>query len=367
MVKTVVISGYYGFDNLGDEAILYSLIKMLKKRQNQLEIYVLSDSPKITAKRYGVKTVNRNNLVEIIKTLKKSELFVSGGGSLLQDITSIRSVPYYLGLVFLADIMRNKTTFYAQGIGPLNKIFSRKLVKWIGNRTDLITVRDQDSAELLKNIGINTDLIEKTVDPVYGLHSELENDKLKNDFIINFLNKKEIDIKTDNLIGISVRPWADNSYLEAVAKAGDDLFEKSNGKIIILPMYLNEDLEVCQRVKKKMKYPAVLWERQLTPSEMISFFSIFDFFVGVRLHSLIFAALNEIPFLGISYDPKVDSLLKDLKLETNLTTEDCDYSDLKNVINDFWNNQEKISESLKEKMKLHKLKAQDNVDKVLEL
>ncbi|MGM0437091.1 MAG: polysaccharide pyruvyl transferase CsaB [Bacillota bacterium] len=370
MTKKIVISGYYGFDNLGDEAILYSIINLFKEKNADIEITVLSQSPAVTSQRYGVKSIQRNNFVKIIKTLKKSDVFLSGGGSLLQDVSSFRSVFYYLALVFLANIMGNKTIFYAQGIGPLNKKISRKLLKWIGNSTDLITVRDHNSAQLLKEIGIRADLIEETVDPVYGMNSarirELTTDQKNNKLIADFLKNTEID-RSKNIIGVSPRFWGDNEYLENMARAADYLQEKSEARIIILPMHLEEDLEVCQKLKDEMKRPAAIFKRQLEPAAMISFFQTFDFFLGVRLHSLIFAAINEVPFVGISYDPKVDSLLKELNLETSLTTENCNYKDLKKVIDKFWNKRDEISSELGVKMKNYRKKAEKNAERVLNL
>ena len=370
MTKKIVISGYYGFDNLGDEAILYSIINLFQKKSNDIEIIVLSQSPAVTSQRYGVKAVQRINFGKLIKILKNSDVFLSGGGSLLQDVSSFRSVFYYLALVLLADIMGNKTIFYAQGIGPLNKNISRKFLKFIGNRTDLITVRDHNSAQLLKEIGIKKDLIEETVDPVYGLNPpetyNLNSDQKNNKIISDFLKKEGID-RSKSIIGVSPRYWGDNKYLSSMAQGVDYLQEKTGAQIIILPMHLEKDLIVCQKLKEKMEKPAVILKKQLEPGAMISFYQVFDFFLGVRLHSLIFAAVNEVPFVGISYDPKVDSLLKDLNLETFLTTENCNYEDLKKIIDDFWDKREKISCKLQKKMKSHRKKAEENAEKVLNL
>lgn len=362
MTKKIVISGYYGFDNLGDEAILYSMIDLFQEKSNDIEIIVLSQSPAVTSQRYGVQAVKRNNFKEIIKTLKGSDMFLSGGGSLLQDVSSFRSVFYYLALVFLADILGNKTVFYAQGIGPLNKNISRKMLKWIGNRTDLITVRDHNSAQLLKEIGIKAELIEETVDPVYGTQT-VQPKKI----IADFFKKEKIDRDSTSIIGVSPRNWKDNGYLGSMARAADYLQQKSEGQIIILPMHLKEDLKVCQELKEKMEKPAIILKRQLEPAEMISFFQTFDFFLGVRLHSLIFSAINEVPFVGISYDPKVDSLLEELNLETQLTTENCSYQDLKEIIDNYWDKRDEISNELEEKMNIYRKEAEKNAERVLNL
>ncbi|MFP4016800.1 MAG: polysaccharide pyruvyl transferase family protein [Halanaerobiales bacterium] len=118
-----LISGYYGFDNNGDEAILMSIVAALQSINKEIKITVLSANPSVTAGRYNIEAVNRNKFTDIIMAIRNSDLFISGGGSLLQDVTGWKSVPYYLGQVIIAQMMGKKTAFYAQGIGPVkNKI-----------------------------------------------------------------------------------------------------------------------------------------------------------------------------------------------------------------------------------------------------
>src|SRR6056297_2399375 len=139
-MKRIMISGYYGFDNLGDEAILGSMIKMIKRINPDIEITILSNKAEQTSKRYDVNSVYRYDTFKIMSTMKRSDIFISGGGSLLQDVTSMKSVPYYLGLIFLAKVFNLKTIFFAQGVGPLNSKFNRFLVSKVLKNTDYISV-----------------------------------------------------------------------------------------------------------------------------------------------------------------------------------------------------------------------------------
>ncbi|NLK01375.1 MAG: polysaccharide pyruvyl transferase CsaB, partial [Clostridia bacterium] len=141
----VVLSGYYGFQNAGDEAILYSIIKALRKVSPDIEMLVLSNSPSETSLRHGVEAANRWCIKEIYSEIRKSDLFISGGGSLLQDVTGLKSLVYYLGIVFLAKLLGKPVMFYAQGIGPINSFIGRVLTKIAADRVDLITVRDENS------------------------------------------------------------------------------------------------------------------------------------------------------------------------------------------------------------------------------
>ena len=98
----VVISGYYGFDNSGDEAILMAMVKCFKKLMPEARLVVLSNNPVKTREMYGVKAVSRWQPLAILFELIGCDLFISGGGSLLQDVTSARSLRYYMTLMGIA-------------------------------------------------------------------------------------------------------------------------------------------------------------------------------------------------------------------------------------------------------------------------
>ena len=111
----IAISGYYGFKNFGDEAILSVLVNHLKSLQNT-DITVFSSDVEYTEKTYGVKVVKRFCLKNVLKTIKDCDVLVSGGGSLLQDVTSLKSLIYYafiiaMGLFFnkKVNILNNST------------------------------------------------------------------------------------------------------------------------------------------------------------------------------------------------------------------------------------------------------------------
>ncbi|MFW5855741.1 MAG: polysaccharide pyruvyl transferase CsaB [Bacillota bacterium] len=357
-MNKIVISGYYGFDNLGDEAILAAVITALREKINNLQITVLSASPEITSRRYGVESISRTDLFKIVKAITGCDLFISGGGSLLQDVTGNTSIPYYLGLVFFAHLLGKKTMFYAQGVGPVSRTFNKKMIKWVGNRTDLITVRDSNSAQLLNKLDIDTNLIKETVDSVFVFTPEdLQN--FKADIADNTSFK--------NTAAISVRPWGDNSYLKKVAAAGDYIYRKHGLKVYLLPLYLQQDLTACQKVKEYMEEEAKLIEEFIPPRSMINLIGNFDFFLGVRLHSLIFSAVNAVPFVGISYDPKVDSLLSELELESGLSTESCPLTLLQDNIDYFWHNRDLIKDKLIKKGREYRDKARKNAEMALNL
>ncbi|NLL81384.1 MAG: polysaccharide pyruvyl transferase CsaB, partial [Tissierellia bacterium] len=133
-MKSILMSGYYGFDNSGDDAILKAIVKDLREIDKDLDITVLSNNPKKTEDMYPVKAVNRFNFRDVVFSIKKCSLFISGGGSLLQDVTSTRSLLYYLTVMSLAKIMNKKVMVYANGIGPINKKTNRMITKKVLNK-----------------------------------------------------------------------------------------------------------------------------------------------------------------------------------------------------------------------------------------
>jgi len=296
MMKNIVISGYYGFNNLGDEAVLAGITSLLKKKNKDLKITVLSASPAETAKLYNVKAVNRSSIIKILSVLAEADLFISGGGSLLQDVTGNFSVPYYLGFAWLAKMQGTKTIYYAQGAGPLNKKWSQRLTALTLNRFNLLGVRDQESKRLLRDIGVKRD-IKLTVDPVFALYDPLHN------------NRQKIKGKVE--IGISVRPWSVD-YIDQLAAALNKFSQSKNIKFILFPMHQGSDEGISKQLKNRLEAEAEIFELSAAPEKALKEFSQLDLFIGVRLHSLIFALLNQIPLLALSYDPKIEGLMSEL-------------------------------------------------------
>ena len=163
----IVISGYYGSKNGGDEAMLASMLEVLREEIPDLRVTVISIDPEYTKRRHGVDAVKRPDICTIIKKIR--DLLISGGGSLLQNVTSGRSLYYYLAIIFFALAFGRKVMLYAQGIGPIRGVLAHKLMNLIINRVDLITVRDRGSLEELARLEITRPKIFCTADPVLAI------------------------------------------------------------------------------------------------------------------------------------------------------------------------------------------------------
>ncbi len=305
-MKRVLLSGYYGFNNAGDEAILAALVTELKRRVTDIEIVVLSHNPAETSKIHSVRAVDRSNLKEIVKQLKGADLLISGGGSLLQDVTGYKTIPYYLGVILLARLLKVPVFFCAQGVGPINSRFNRWLLKKVLNKVDLITVRDKRSRKLLAQLGVVKET-RLTADPVFLL-KPVDKDRVKEILIGE-------GIKTDcNYIGVSLRSWGDNSYLDKLASILEGVRKKLDVEILLISLKYPTDLEISHRLSQMLSFEVQIIEGNYLPQELMGIIGKVDLLLGIRLHSLIFAAVNSIPLGGISYDDKVDAFLEELEL-----------------------------------------------------
>ena len=166
MSKKICISGYYGFDNFGDESLLKVLIENLKNLKEKVDITVFSHNPENTAAIYNVKSAYTFNLFDVICSIIKSDYLISGGGSLLQDVTSIKSLLYYLFVIFIAIIFHKKVIIFAQGIGPINNNLLKTLTVFLLKKAYFISVRDNNSFDLLSKYNIKADIFP---DPVWNI------------------------------------------------------------------------------------------------------------------------------------------------------------------------------------------------------
>lgn len=303
--KEILISGYYGFKNSGDDALLKAIIKDLKSNKESPNIVVLSAAPKETEKMYRVKAINRLNVFKIARHMKKAELLISGGGTLIQDGTSTKSLLYYLTVIKMAISRNVKVMLYANGIGPLKRKGNIKLAKKTLNKVQLITLRDKESEETLKKIGVTETEMLVTADPVFGLECAEE-----------ALGKRLLAENgvPDNkkILGVSVRKWADNcrGFEDEVAKACDYISEKYGFYVVFIPMQLEKDIPISENIMRRMKANASIIRKRCTVEEITSIFKCLDLCIGMRLHSLIYSAAENVPLIGLAYDPKIVSFME---------------------------------------------------------
>lgn len=306
-MKGVLISGYYGFNNTGDEAMIETLSMELAKKNYRL--VVLSSNPDRTRELYNVEAYDRYKFFSIVKAIKNTDILVSGGGTLFQDITSKKSIWYYLGIVKLAQWMGKKVCIAYQGMGPINTKFYRWLTKTTLNRKSvkLIALRDKQAYEYAKEMGVKEEKMVLSSDMIFMMKPPAKERSLK------ILKDNVHGYKGDEkLIGFSVREWKDKDRTDLFAEVADKLVVKYNARIVFFPFHKPKDAEISKIIMHKMKHEdkTVLMPNRYLPSEILGTMGLMDVNIGVRLHALVFSALMNVPTIGISYEPKIDGFLE---------------------------------------------------------
>lgn len=360
-MSNIVISGYYGFANAGDEAMLAAMIEALTDIDPTVSITVISGNPEDTRQRHGVSAVYRLNYPEIARIMSKSDLLISGGGSLLQDVTSDRSLYYYLSIMMLAKKMGLPVMLYAQGIGPVQGALAQGAMRYIGNMVDLITVRDDGSYDELKRLKVTAPPVYITADPVLAMHQV---DKSIGRAILKQHGQEGVA----PLIGISVREWKDwGHYKQVLAHAADQMIEELGARVVFIPMQFPDDLSVSQKIAGRMNNKAGLLTGEYTTSELLSLVGNLDMLIGIRLHALIFAAVMHVPMAGISYDPKIDRFLETIGERHVGTLKTVTADNLMAKVHQLWAERKQPSQERSERINTLRNKAFQNAELALSL
>lgn len=306
--RRVLMSGYYGFSNAGDDAILQSIRDSLQTSGENVDISVLSNDPAQTGGRYGLRAIPRFNLPALWRAVGKCDVLLSGGGSLLQDHTSTRSLLYYLSVMALARLRGKKVVLYANGIGPVNRPANRRRVRRAVERADLVTLRDRNSRQELESMGVARADLHVTADPVFSMNWA---DDGRLDEILRAAGLPD----GQPFAVISVRAWPDMADFPArLAGVCDHLYRAHGLTCLFVLMQPHLDRDVSRRVISQMTSPALLLEQSLTPAEIMGVIARSRLCLAMRLHTLIFAARAGVPLAGLVYDPKVSSYLAELDM-----------------------------------------------------
>ncbi|MBR2452443.1 MAG: polysaccharide pyruvyl transferase CsaB [Clostridia bacterium] len=358
----VLISGYYGFHNSGDDSILSSIINGLKANCPTIKIVVLSKNPAETSNLYGVESIDRFSFGKIFKALLKTKLLISGGGSLIQDVTSSKSLYYYLSIMHLAKLCGSKVMVYANGIGPITKKRNLRLVKNAVNKADMVTLRDKASrTELEKILGSDfTSFV--TADPVFALENAEES--------LAKAALKKSGIKGDNeFFAVAVREWKQNDkhFEEKIAEFCRRTSEKHGLKALIIPMQKGIDKKISEKIVSLCGETCCLLEEDLSPQIILTITSQAKFVVGMRLHTLIYAVKNNVPLIALDYDPKVSAVMEPLDMLFSQKVESIDIKELCSFADEILKNRDALSKKIKEKSQQYSILADKNIEMTMEL
>ncbi len=278
-----VISGYIGFDNFGDEAICGVLTNYLKQNGAE-QVTVISANPEKTSRLYGVESVP---ILDFIKPIRNADVLISGGGSLLQDVTSLRSLLYYIAVIMTALVYGKQVYIFAQGITPFRTIIGKLLAGFVLKRCHKITVRDRFSQEYLEKMGISSELI---ADPVFGLETPT--------------------VEKHEGVGIQLRGCSsvNDEFLNLLAENVARTFKNKEIKLFSLQDGL--DLPVIERFTKIITGKGVIAKiyKEMSVPQVIKEISSLEYLIGMRFHANLVAAKAGVKILGLNYDIKIKNL-----------------------------------------------------------
>ena len=315
----ILIGGAYGFGNAGDDAILEAILQEMYAIDPNLPITVLSRRPRETRKSYGVSTLHSFDLVRMSRILRRTKLYLNGGGNLMQDVTSRMSLWYYLYTLRCAKKRGALVQMYGCGIGPILVPDDQKLAARIINRyVDVITLREPDSLEVLRQFGIDKPEILLAADPVLRLQcaSAFQID--------HFFEQQGLD--TDGqYIAFVLRRWRGfEPHVRAFAAAAYHAYDRYGLTPVFLCINPRADLDVTRMVIDRLTVPYHLIDKPISAALSIGVLSRMQAVVSMRLHGLVFAAGQGVPLAGVSYDPKVSAFLDYIEQDNYVSLEQAD-------------------------------------------
>ncbi len=285
----VVIAGYYGYRNWGDEG---SLAAILCGLDIPVQATVLSGDPAFTEATYGVPAIPRMHLRAVRQAILDSDALIFGGGSLLQDATSLRSLLYYLSLIRWGLKAHGRVLLMGQGVGPLMRPVSRWLVRTTLRRVPFVSVRDADSASLLERLGV--------------AHATLDADLTWS--LTPLPPHVALDAES-RWIGVAPRRWRDAPVQQAFVALSRQL-HADGYRTLLIPMQESQDRALCEAIAAETD--AAVLPSPTHPAQLLGVMRHLHGMAAMRLHGAIFAAAQGTPVLCVAYDPKVDALAKQI-------------------------------------------------------
>ena len=326
----ILIAGWFGAGNMGDEAILISELLIMRQHIKDADFYIISFNAERTRRltreipevkkilRMGSKKgVVQSQFLEILKTFLKVDLVVIGGGGLFQDIYNHYPIPFFTSLALLARICMKKTMLYSVGIGPVNSLIGRKLVRIAANLSGIISVRDPESRELLQELGVSKP-IHVAADPVFLLSPE-KSYKVRE--IIRFYR---INNNKGPVIGVCIQDllsWHDDNR-RILADIFDILISENCARIIFIPFGIYRDswldrnadpvdVAASKRLAGFMKEKSSIITEEMAPEELLALMGSFNLVISMRLHGVIMGLSMATPVVALTYqkESKISDLM----------------------------------------------------------
>ena len=321
-----VICGAYGKGNAGDDAILVCMIRQLRRQDPDLPITVMTRQPRQTAMLTGVSTVHIFNTVAAGRVMKRSQLYISGGGSLIQNVTSNRSLMYYLYSIRQAKRAGCKVMMYGCGIGPVNGEKNQaQAARVLEENVDLIALRDRESLDTLRAFGVHTPRVQVTADPALLMEGD---DAAAGRYLAqNGLNPQ------GNYSLFVLRPWdGTQEKLSAICAAADYGWEKYGLAPLFYTLEPGRDDEITRTAAGMVTAPCHVLPPMEDGGALCGLMGRMGLVVSMRLHALIFACAQQTRVAAISYDPKVSGFMSYLGSDCCVELDSVTGQELKDMI-----------------------------------
>jgi polysaccharide pyruvyl transferase CsaB len=360
----VLVSGYYGCGNAGDEAILAGLVTGFRELAPTADLVVLSGDPGATSAEHGVMAVPRA-LRSARRQAKMCDLLVSGGGGLLQDVTSWRSPLYYLAIMHFARKAGRPVAFVGQSVGPLRRAAVRAATRRVLAGVESLAVRDRQSSDVLHRLGLGR-APEVTADLAFLIPPPTPTE------IASVREKLGLeDLGRVPHAAIALRPTpgrgSDSELAARLGSAIGAVCGQTDLRPILLPMHPRFDAGFARRAAAEMRCGPHVVEDELTAREILGLVASCRIVIATRLHAVIFAAVAGVPPVAISYDPKVDGLMEQLGTTPATRVGELSAGDLAGEVRQALVEQEKISVRLRARAAQLRTAALRNVALAVEL
>ncbi|MGB9667047.1 MAG: polysaccharide pyruvyl transferase CsaB [Candidatus Cryosericum sp.] len=289
----VVVLGYYGFGNFGDELILRAMQDELQALDCQAAFVVNNPDQYKDHQTPRFSFVDRHNVAAVMRAVRGCDVVVLGGGGLVQDVTSVRSNVYYLGIPLLALALGKRVAAYALGVGPLTRASSRHLVRMVFGHMTLIDVRDQASADLLYSCGVDRAKIAVSSDAGLSL--------LLSENVVAHAATAQ-----GPFILAAIHPhfgWT----AEETASFLDCLASQYGAQVRLVVLFPASDAGYTGDVHDRLLTPSTIVTLSTT-QELIGLCASAIFTIAGRYHMVAAGVAAESPVVALAYDAKVSQL-----------------------------------------------------------
>jgi polysaccharide pyruvyl transferase WcaK-like protein len=343
MLERVLISGYYGFDNMGDEAVLAGLLAGMRQIAPEVQPVVLSACPETTRVVHGVECVPRAHVGAVWQAMRSSAGLISGGGSLLQDVTSKRSVYYYLAIMVMAQLAKRPFCICGQGMGPLQSPMARRVTGRVLRGARSIWVRDHAAGKLVDALLTGSDkpdALDVDKQQSFTITSVVREYRLQSSsgrviplyiaadpaFLLPVPDRDQVSRIYQELVPrnagagpvwlVAMRPWQHTQWQSHLVQALVNAAKTVDACLVFLALHPDQDQTLAERLYQDVQAQGVCSYvlAGLDLHQVRALLAGADMVIAMRLHALIMAVAAGVPGVAVSYDPKVTAFAQEMAL-----------------------------------------------------